>query len=87
MQGTFFIEKQKRLFCLDRRKTDGRSGAFCRTGQSAYDPRGKPLKLAKKKSGSARLAPTGISQSTEAALFAAQGEWLMTRGVGRESWI
>ncbi|MDN5708459.1 MAG: hypothetical protein L0G95_03400 [Planococcus sp. (in: firmicutes)] len=28
---------------------------FSHTGQSAYDPRGKPLELDKKKSGSARM--------------------------------
>ncbi|MDE0582854.1 hypothetical protein ON064_07345 [Planococcus sp. A6] len=52
---------------------------FSRTGQSAYDPRGRPLQLDKKKSGSARLAPIGIRRSGEAAPFAAQPEWLMTR--------
>ena len=51
---------------------------FSRTGQSAYDPRGKPLELDKKKSGSARVNSTGIRRSGEAAPFAAQPEWLMT---------
>ncbi|ALS79009.1 hypothetical protein ACQKDD_00910 [Planococcus kocurii] len=39
-----------------------------------------------KKSESDRLAPTGIRRSGEAAFFAAQAEWLMTRGAGHLSW-
>ena len=42
-------EKLKQPFRFDRHKTFGRSGAFCRTGQSAYDPRIWLLKLDKEK--------------------------------------
>jgi len=42
-------------------------------------------KLDSEKSGGGRSAPTGIRRSGEAAYFAAQPEWLMTRGAGRQS--
>ncbi|WKA57218.1 hypothetical protein QWY16_11980 [Planococcus shenhongbingii] len=38
------------------------------------------------KSGSGRLGSTGIRRAGEAALFAAQSDWLMSREPGRCSW-
>ncbi|WP_298833277.1 hypothetical protein [uncultured Planococcus sp.] len=38
------------------------------------------------KSGSARLALTGIRRTSEVALFATQLGWLMTRRAGHWSW-
>ncbi|WP_142826762.1 hypothetical protein [Planococcus soli] len=55
-----------------------------RSGKKRHDaPEERTIGL--KKSGSGRSAPTGVRRSGEAALFAAQSEWVMTRGVGRWS--
>jgi len=47
---------------------------FSRTGQSAYDPRGRPLQLDKKKCGSGRYASTGVRGMPEAAFFSRTGQ-------------
>ncbi len=79
-------EMRKRPCRFDGHKTDRRSGALCRTAGMAYDPRIWSLQLDNKKCGSDRVDSTGIRQIGEAALFAAQPEWLMTLEYGRCSW-
>ncbi|MFD1862505.1 hypothetical protein [Planococcus chinensis] len=78
-------EKRRQPFKFDRHKTDRRSGFFCRTAGLAYDPRTWLPESGQQKSGGSRSGSTGIRQTGEAASFAAQPGWLMTREPGCRS--